>query len=273
MGTLYVIGAPAGDPEDLTLRARRLLEEVVVIAADSLDRAQRLLAWYDIVTPLIALSERDRLFDILATDDVGLLAEGGAPCSSGIASELIRATVRRGFPVVPIPGPAFPITALVMSGLPADSFVYLDRIPAEPDARRDLLTLVITQRRTLVFLASPDALPGTLADLLDVLGDRPLALVTASTHDTENIWWGTLGQVSESWGIQPISEPCVLVVGGARGQVPRWGGERLRTEVQARLDEGLGAKEIGRELAVESGWPRREIYRLAVEMGDTRTEL
>jgi 16S rRNA (cytidine1402-2'-O)-methyltransferase len=271
VGTLYVIGAPAGDPEDLTLRARRLLEEVVVIAADSLDQAQRLLARYDIATPLIALPEGDRLFDILATDDVGLLVEGGAPCSSGIASELIRATIQRGFPVVPIPGPAFPITALVVSGLPADSFVYLDRIPAEPTARRDLLALVTTERRTLVLLESLDHLAGTLTDLRDVLGDRPLVLVTASAHGTEAIWRGTLGQASEPWGTQSISEPCVLVVGGAREQVTRWDGGRLRAEVQARLDQGLGAKEIGRDLAVESGWPRREIYRLAVEMGDTRT--
>jgi 16S rRNA C1402 (ribose-2'-O) methylase RsmI len=95
--------------------------------------------------------------------------------------------------------------------------------------------------------------------------------VTVSAHGTAVTWRGTLGQACEPGGTQPLSEPCVLVVGGAREQVTRWGGGRLRTEVQARLDQGLSAKEIGRELAAESGWPRREIYRLAVEMGDTRT--
>jgi 16S rRNA (cytidine1402-2'-O)-methyltransferase len=263
VGTLYIVGAPAGDPEDFTARALRILGEVVLVITDDVDHAQRLLANCGLDTPLLASTNADLSPSVLNGGDVAILLEGWSPAPTGPSLQLVRAAIEQGLIVVPIPGPSLPLTALVISGLPADSFVYLGELPREPGARRDLMVSVAAERRTLVALASPRALPELMADLCEVFGDRPLALITASEGATGVAWRGTLGAVPEEALVELGSEACVLVIGGARGTAERWDEERLRAEVRRRVEQGLSAREIGRALAAESGWPRRAIYRLA----------
>ena len=265
VGTLYIVGAPAGDPEDITPRALRILGEVVLVVADDVDHAQRLLAAHGLSTPLLASTNADLPPSALDDGDVAVLLEGWSPAPTGPGFQLVRAAIERGFAVVPVPGPCLPLTALVVSGLPADSFVFLGELPRESASRRDLMASVAIARRTLVALGSPHALPELLADLCGVLGDRPLVVVTASERATGVAWRGTLGDAPEDALAESGSELCVLVIGGAREPVERWDEERLQAEVQRRLEQGLSAREIGRALPAESGWPRRAIYRLAVQ--------
>jgi 16S rRNA (cytidine1402-2'-O)-methyltransferase len=264
VGILYIVGAPAGDLHDITHRALRILGEVGLVVADDVDHAQRLMAHHGLDTPLLASTRSDLPLSALDDGDVAVLSEGRSPVLTAASNWLVLAAIERGFAVVPIPGPSLPLTALVVSGLPADSFVYLGELPSEPASRRDLLTSVAGERRTLVALASSDARPGLWADLLGVLGDRPLVLVMASEGATRVAWRGALGEAAEEAPGQPGSGPYALVIGGARELAERWDEERLRAEVRQRLGQGLSAREIGRELAGESGWPRRAIYRLAV---------
>jgi 16S rRNA (cytidine1402-2'-O)-methyltransferase len=264
VGTLYIVGAPGGDPQDITPRALRILGEVVLVVADDVDRAQCLLAGYGLDTPLLASTNADLPLSALDGGDVAVLFEDWSPGPTGPSFQLVRAAIERGFAVVPVPGPCLPLTALVVSGLPADSFVFLGELPSQSAARRDLMASVAGERRTLVALESPDALPELLADLYGVLGDRPLVVVTASGEATGVAWRGTLGDAPGEALVEPGLELCVLVIGGAREPVERWDEERLRAEVRRCLDQGLSAREIGRALAAESGWSRRAIYRLAV---------
>lgn len=226
MGTLYVVGAPAGDPDDLTLRARRILAEASLVVAERLDAARRLLAHHGVETPLVAEASVAEV----EAGDVALLLAGWSPAPSGPELALIRAAVERGWPVVPIPGPALPLTALILSGLPADSFVYLGD-------RDDLLEDVAGERRTLVLAAPPDRVDDLLADVHESLDERPL-----------------------------VQMPGVLVIGGARNEPGCWEQAQLRAEIETLLGRGQRVKEISQALAAESGWPRREIYQLAVEM-------
>lgn len=269
MGTLYIVGAPASDPDDLTLRARRILEGVALIAAGNLERAQRLLAHHGIATPPVSIADGGEILDTLGIADVAVLTEGGAPCPPTNITELIRAAIQRGFAVVPSPGPILAITALVTSGLPAASFVYLHELPVKPLKRGELLSLVATERRTLVIMASPGELARTLTDLHKSLGERSLTMIAASEQGTRSLWHGALGQADGQAWTEAIQGSCLLIVSGARDLVIRWDEDRLHAEVRARLDQGLAATEIGRQLAVESGWPRREIYRLVVGMGQS----
>lgn len=277
MGTFYIVGAPAGDPDDITLRARRILGEVALVVGH-LPHIRHLLDYHDIAKPVVALSEPeqfpglDRALDALRTDDIALLSTGLSPAPSGPAYQLIRAAVEHGFPVVPVPGPALPITALVISGLPADSFVYLGTSPEESSARRDLLASVAAERRTLVVLENAQRLGDTMTDLGDALGNRPLVLVPASGQQTGRIWRGTIGEATEYPPVDPAEEPWVLIIGGAPERMTRWAEERLRSEIQVRLDHDLGTKEISRQLAAASGWPRREIYDLAVNIAQFRRD-
>jgi 16S rRNA (cytidine1402-2'-O)-methyltransferase len=258
-------GALANAPCNLTIRARRILAEVSLVGADRTPGAQRLLALCGIPPLLVPVADRDRLLDALGTGDVALLVGGRAPCPSRAALELVQAAIQRGCPVVPVPGPDLAVTALVVSGLPAHSFVYLGDLCALPLARRALLAHVASERRTLVALTSLDCRPAALADLHGTLGDRALVVVTESEGQVQAIWRGTLGGVSGQAWTEMACEPFVLVVGGAQGQPTPWEESQLRTEIRARLDQGLGSRDIAQQLALASGWPRREIYRLTAK--------
>ncbi len=264
-GTLYIVGTPAGEPDHITRRALRTLREVALVVAEGDSIVEHLIAHHGIQTPQEIPTKPDAILDALAVGDVAILLPGWLPGPSGPCCRLIQSAIERGFPVVPIPGPSSPITALVASGLPADSFVYLGALDQEPAVRPDLLSPMSTERRTLVARLSLDRLPEILTDLHDTLGDRPLVIFTAQDHRSGRRWQGTVSGAQEHLPETWDSGPCVLVIGGARGQAIRWSEDRLRAEILTRLNQGLGAKKISQQL-VESGWPRREIYNLAVEI-------
>ena len=262
VGTLYVVGAPAGDPGDLSQRAQRILGQVVLVVSEDIGLTEQLLGHYNIATPLASLHGGFPL-EALGTGDVALVIAGWEPGPSSQGQRLVCAAIERGFSVVPVPGPALPLTALVVSGLPADSFVYLGQLPEHRADCRTLLSSLVSEPRTLVVAGKPDRLAVTLADLA-MLGERRCVLVTASETGTEVVWRGTLGQSLQQLGEYPVTGPCVIVIAGASEPVNCWSEERLLAEIRALLTQGSMAKEIGRRLAIESGWPRREIYRLTV---------
>lgn len=278
MGTLYVVGVPPGDPDDTTLRALRVLREVALVVAGGPPHCRHLLARYDIGMPFVDLSEGapsysvERVVAALGTGDVALLWTGWSPVPSNSSHQLICAAIERDFPVVPIPGPTLPLTALVISGLPADGFVFLDQLPSEPAARHELLASVADERRSLVALESPSRLSDTVSCLEEALGDRPLTVVATSDQGPGDIWRGTVGGAAIKLPEGRFGCLCALVIGGAQEGVICWDEDRLRAEIQACLDQGLGAKETSQQLAGESGWPRRQIYHLAVEAIRFRTD-
>ena len=142
MGTLYIVGTPIGNLEDVSLRALRILGEVDLIAAEDTRRTRKLLTRYEIKTPLTSYHEHNKLTklnELLGTlqhKDVALVSEAGMPGLSDPGYELIKAAIARGIPVTPAPGPSALITALVVSGLPTDSFLYLGFLPRRQKQRR-----------------------------------------------------------------------------------------------------------------------------------------
>jgi 16S rRNA (cytidine1402-2'-O)-methyltransferase len=233
---------------------------------------QDLLACHEIAVPHVAASDKIQptvvalVQDALEQGDVAVLIPGTSVSPPGPSQTIIRFALERGFPVTPVPGPSLPLTALIVSGLPADSFLYLGSLPQEPNARRRLLATVATERRTLVALGSPGNQLGLLSELHAALGDRPLAVV-ASGQQIEDTWRGTIAGALAHLSHLPVGDPCALVIGGSWEKAALWGEDHLRAEIHSCLDQGLGAKETSRRLAAESRWPRREIYRLAVEIG------
>lgn len=269
MGSLYVVGVPAGHPNDLTRRALRILKDVDLIVADDIGAVQGLLAHYDIAAPSM-VAEEDAALATLAEGDVALVSSGWSPGLGGLGRRLIGAAVRGGFAVVSVPGAALPVTALVISGFPADSFVCLSELPEQRSGRRAVLAFLASDHRTLVVLERRPRLPAVLADLHMVLGDRSLVVVAASEQGTEVIWRGALGEAPVELGQESLPSYCALVIAGVREQPARWEEERLRAKIESLREQGLGAKEIGQQLAVESGWLRREIYRMAAETSRRR---
>jgi len=271
MGTLYLVGTPIGNLEDITLRALRILKEVGLIAAEDTRRASILTQRYEIETPVTSYFEGNKLAKLetvlsaLDASDVALISEAGMPGLSDPGYELIRAAIERGYPVVPVPGPSAPVTALVASGLPSDSFLYLGFFPRRQGERRRLLAAVAGERRTLIAFEAPHRLRKCLTDLEAVLGDRPLAVCREMTKLHEEVWRGTVAEARAHFDeIEPRGE-FTLVIGGAPDEKrERWDEGRVRAALDELLAQGTPRPAAARRVAAASGWSRKEVYRLGL---------
>lgn len=272
MATLYLVGTPIGNLEDITLRAVRILDEVSLIAAEDTRRASILTQHYHITTPVTSYFEGNKLTKLetvlgaLEGGDIALISEAGMPGLSDPGYELIRAAIERGHTVTAVPGPSAPITALVLSGLPSDTFLYLGFLPRRQRDRRAALEAVRGQPWTLVLFESPHRLTRSLMDMEAILGDRPIAICRELTKLHEEIWRGTVSGAREHFAtVKPRGE-FTLVVGGARGdreERPRWDEERVRAAMNALRQQGVRRSQAARQVAAESGWSRSEVYTLA----------
>lgn len=166
MGTLYLVGTPIGNLEDITLRALRVLREVPLIAAEDTRRTRILLDHYGITTPMTSYFEHSGaaklafLLRHLESQDLALVSEAGMPGISDPGYDLVRAAIERGLPVVPVPGPSAIITALAAAGLPTDQFLYLGFLPRRAGERRRRLEEVRDQPRTIVAFEAPPPAAG-----------------------------------------------------------------------------------------------------------------
>ncbi len=272
MGTLYVVGTPIGNLEDITLRALRILKKVALIAAEDTRRARILARRYEIETPTTSYFEGNKLTKLetvlgaLDTGDVALISEAGMPGLADPGYELIRAAIECGYPVVPIPGPSAPVTALIISGLPNDSFLFLGYLPRRRSKRRLLLDEVARERRTLIVFEAPHRLRASLADVEAVMGDRPLAVCRELTKLHEEVWRGTVsGARSHYDDVEPRGE-FTLVVGGAPEERECWDEERVRTALGKLLAQGVRRPDAARRIASLSGWDREEVYKLGLQV-------
>lgn len=270
MGTLYLVATPIGNLEDITARALRVLREATLIAAEDTRHTRQLLAHFDIHTPLTSyfehnkLSKLDEILSALAAGDVALVSDAGTPGLSDPGYELVRAALDAGHAVVPVPGPSALLGALVASGLPPDAFVYLGFLPRKDSDRQRLLASVAREPRTLVAFEAPHRLLDALRDIEATLGDRPVAVARELTKLHEEIFRGPASAARAHFAQKEILGEITLVVGGAPEAAPEpWDEARVRAEVEKLAGEGLKKKDASRLVAELSGWPVREVYKVA----------
>ncbi len=268
MGTLYLVATPIGNLEDITLRALRILKEVTLIAAEDTRRARILARRYEIKTPITSYFEGNKLtkletvLGVLDTGDVALISEAGMPGLSDPGYELVRTAIERGYPVVSIPGPSAPVTALVVSGLPSDSFLYLGFLPRRRSERRRLLAEVKGERYTLIAFEAPHRLRKSLATVEAVLGDRALAVCRELTKLHEEVWRGTVSGARAHFDeVEPRGE-FTLVIGGAPEEHILWDEGRVQAALGELLAQGVPRPAAARDIAAASGWSRAEVYKL-----------
>jgi len=222
LGILYVVGTPIGNLEDITARALRILQEVSVIAAEDTRQTRKLLSHFDIHTPTVSYHEHNQktagpeLVNRLEQGaDVALVTDAGMPAISDPGEELVRLAIAAGVKVVAVPGPTAFTTALVISGLPTDRFVFEGFLPTRKKERREALERVRCEERTIILYEAPHRMMDTLADLRDVLGDRPMAAARELTKLFEEVVRGTPVQVLERFERQAPRGEFVLVIHGA----------------------------------------------------------
>jgi 16S rRNA (cytidine1402-2'-O)-methyltransferase len=269
MGTLFLVATPIGNLEDISHRALRTLREARQIAAEDTRVTRKLLSHYDIHTPLISYYEHNKLSRVgtilrqLEAGDVALVSDAGTPGLNDPGYELVRAALAAGHEVRAIPGAASPIAALVSSGLPTDAFLYLGYLPRKAAERRTRLQQVTELPYTLILLEAPHRLQETLSDVLETLGDRHVAVARELTKLHEEVWRGTAREAVEHFK-NPRGEFVLIVHGKEATSERRWPAEEVRRAISKGLAAGQAPTALAAEIADESGWERREIYRLAL---------
>jgi 16S rRNA (cytidine1402-2'-O)-methyltransferase len=265
-GRLYAVATPIGNLADITLRALRVLADVDVIAAEDTRTTRKLLAHHGIRTSLVSYHEHNEavrtpelLERLQAGEAVALVSEAGTPSISDPGYRLIREAIAAGVAVEPVPGPSAILAAIVVAGLPADAFVFEGFLPRRGPERRRRLEGLVDEPRTLVFFEAPHRLDRSLADVLDVLGDRQAALCRELTKLHEEVRRGSLRELVDSVQRRPVKGEIVLVVEGATVQatvdVASAAGEVLE-----RVRAGETVREATRAVAAERGVPRRALY-------------
>lgn len=266
MPALYVVATPIGNLEDISQRAIRILKEVKLIAAEDTRKTRQLLTAYDIKTPTTSYHEHNKLTKLdyilsrLEQDDVALVSDAGMPGISDPGYELISALSARNISIVPVPGPSALISALVVSGLPTDRFLFLGFLPHKSGERRKLLQNYSTEKATLVFFESPHRIPESLQDMLEVLDNRRLAVCRELTKFHEEVFRGDIRQAIEHFR-EPRGE-FTLVVEGSTKISPKLETEAVVDQMKKLQKRGLTAKEAIAEITTESGWSRKEIYQI-----------
>jgi 16S rRNA (cytidine1402-2'-O)-methyltransferase len=224
-GTLFVVGTPIGNLEDISPRALGVLRDVRLIAAENPPRTQRLLGHYDIETPMMRFTDAynrkkaqrtEAVLAALNQGDVALVSEAGMPGLADPGFELIRAVLDAGLAVVPVPGPTAVSAALSVAGLPAGRFLFLGFLPRKRGARRSLLDSVAGSPFALVAYESPHRLLDALADIDRVLGARPVAAACELTKLYEEVRRGTAAELLASFAEQGPRGEYTLVIGPAR---------------------------------------------------------
>lgn len=271
MPSLYVVATPIGNLEDISLRALRILREVKLIAAEDTRRTKRLLNAYDIKTPMTSYHERNKwtkLDYILSCSnggDVALVSDAGMPGISDPGYELIVAANQRGISVVPIPGPSVVVTALAVSGLPTERFIYVGFLPRKTNDRRRLLESVFDEYGTIVVLETPHRLLAALNDILLVLGDREIAVCRELTKVHEEVFRGTVSQAIDYF-TEPRGEFTIVMEGKRKEGKPQLT-EEIGRELHYMRGTGMTAKEAMAKMTEKTGISKRELYRAWLRMG------
>ncbi|MEO0490922.1 MAG: 16S rRNA (cytidine(1402)-2'-O)-methyltransferase [Cyanobacteria bacterium J06659_2] len=275
-GTLYLVGTPIGNLEDITYRAVRLLQTVDVIAAEDTRHTAKLLQHFQITTPQISYHEHNQkqripelLNRLVDGQSLALVTDAGMPGISDPGYELVSACWQANHPVVPIPGPTAVITALTASGLPTDRFVFEGFLPAKGKPRQQRLEAIQTESRTVVLYESPHRLSQTLADLAATLGgDRAITTARELTKRHEEFWQGTLDSACDRYQeISPKGE-FTLVIAGVQREAPQLSETALKAELKVLLNQGLSRSQASRQLAQHTQLARRDIYQLALTLAD-----
>ncbi len=268
-GLLYIVSTPIGNLEDITLRALRVLKEVDLIAAEDTRHTRKLLTHFGISKPLISYwgaKEKTKAQEVLrhlqSGKSVALVTDAGTPGISDPGEVVIKKALEEGIPLVPVPGPSALVTALSVSGLSTREFVFLGFLSANKNARRKKLKELEFETRTMVFYESPHRIVDTLEDILEILGDREIALCHELTKLNEEVLRGRVSEVLESLESKVVAGEYVVVLSGAV-QMPL-GPEEALSEVFELMKKGMRRKDAVKRVSEQYNISKKQLYDLSL---------
>lgn len=274
-GKLYLVGTPIGNLEDMTYRAVRILQEVQLIAAEDTRHTRKLLTHFGIATRLVSYHEHNKHASgpelirlLLSGSSIALVSDAGLPAICDPGADLVRLAVEAGVDVVPVPGANAALSALIVSGLPTERFLFVGFLPRDKKPLQRELAALRHEAATLLCYESPHRLEKTLTAMAEAFGAaREVCLVRELTKRYEEAQRGTLGEALAHLAAHPAQGEYVIVVRGADGaeveagaEAAWWDGLPLAEHVARYEREGLSGKEALKRTAADRGVPRRELY-------------
>lgn len=270
-GCLYVVGTPIGNLEDISLRALRVLKEADKIACEDTRHTRKLLDHYAIQKPLVSYHEHNEVTRapelVLALEQgakIALVTDAGTPLVSDPGFRLVALCVRHHIPVVPVPGPSAILAALSVSGIPAAEFVFAGFLPSRKGERRRALERLRLEERTIVLYEAPHRVAESLADALEILGDRPACLAREITKLHEEFLRGSLARLAAAVLTRPPRGEITLILGPPEAQ-PAATLHQAAESLAVRVDELMRQAKLDRREALklaarERGLSRRAAY-------------
>ena len=272
-GTLYLVATPIGNLEDMTFRAIRTLKEVDLIAAEDTRNSIKLLNHFEIQTPMTSYHEYNKfdkgrkLVEKLEEGlDIAVITDAGTPGISDPGEELAAMCYDAGIEVTSLPGPAACITALTLSGLPTRRFAFEAFLPMEKKERREILSELINETRTIIIYEAPHKLVRTLKDLYETLGNRRMTLCRELTKKHETVFATTIEDALAYYDVQEPKGECVMVIEGkSREEIrseekARWEEMSIEEHMELYLGQGMDKKSAMKQVAKDRGVGKRDIY-------------
>ncbi len=268
MGTLFIIGTPIGNLGDLSTRAAELLRSVELVVAEDTRVTRKLLNHLDARTPCISYHEHSnpaelgRVLAALESGDVAQVTDAGSPTVSDPGASLVAAAVSRGHEVVAVPGPSAITTALSISGMPGDRFLFLGFLPRKRSERRSALSGAMDETGTLVAFETPRRVLAALEDIATTLGTRRIAVCREMTKLHEEVFRGTASEAIEYFAAGPVRGEFVLVIEGASQQLAEISDEMIAETIDDLRRDGLAGRSLVEAVVDATGAQRRRVYRL-----------
>ncbi len=273
-GTLYLVGTPIGNLEDITYRAVRTLSEVDLIAAEDTRHSLRLMNHLEIKKPLISYHDNNRISraeelvkKLKDGQNIALISDAGMPGISDPGEELVALAASQGISVTAVPGCSASLTALILSGLPTGRFAFEGFLPQKQKDRVKFLESIRYEERTLLFYEGPHRVRKTLEDILKVFGDRRCSILRELTKLHEEAIRGTLSDaIAHFAGNEPRGE-FVIVVEGSKikapdNMKPDLSSLTVEEHVKYYRAQGYERMEAMKLTAKDRGLSKRDVYGL-----------
>jgi len=270
-GTLYLVGTPIGNLEDITYRAVRILSEVDLIAAEDTRHTIKLLNHLNISKPMISYHDNNRISRAKELTEklkeglnIALVSDAGMPSISDPGEELVSMAVSQGINVTVVPGPSASLTALIMSGLPSDRFAFEGFLPQKHSDRVKFLETIKNEERTLIFYEGPHRVKSMLADVLKVFGDRKASVLRELTKVHEEAIRGTLSGIIAHFEVNEPRGEFVIVVEGSqkKDDAHDYSNITIEEHVRQYIEQGYGRMDAMKLAAKDRGISKRDIYSL-----------
>ena len=265
-GTLYLVATPIGNLEDITFRAVRILKEVDIIAAEDTRHTRKLLAHFEIHTPLIRYdeySDATKFIEMLQEGkNIACVSDAGLPAISDPGATLVKAAVEKNITVCPIPGANAALSALICSALDTAKFTFAGFLPKSAKNRREVLAELSTHKETLIFYEAPHRIKKMLEEIAEVFGNRKAVIARELTKIHEEFLRSDLIELAKNLD-EPRGE-FVIVVEGCKTEIENPASENFLDAYNKLIADGTDKKSALREIAQKFNLSRREVYNAVI---------